>query len=42
LPAFFVFPLWIFLLGQGLPTLCVPVNDHLHSNGANGNGAVRN
>jgi hypothetical protein len=42
LPAFFVFPLWLFLLGQGLPTLGVPVNDHLHSNGANGNGAVRN
>jgi uncharacterized protein YbcI len=32
----------LFLLGQGLPTLGVPVNDHLHSNGANGNGAVRN
>jgi hypothetical protein len=32
----------LFLLGQGLPTLGVPVNDHVHSNGANGNGAVRN
>jgi hypothetical protein len=42
LPAFFVFPLWLFLLVQGLPTLGVPVKDHLHSNGANGNGAVRN
>jgi len=32
----------LFLLGQGLPALGVPVNDHLHSNGASGNGAVRN
>jgi uncharacterized protein YbcI len=31
----------LFLLGQGLPALGVPVNDHLHSNGASGNGAVR-
>ena len=42
----------LFLLGQGLPALGVPVNDHVHSkhvhsnhvhsNGASGNGAVRN
>lgn len=32
----------LFLLGQGLPALGVPVNDHLHSNGASGIGAVRN
>jgi uncharacterized protein YbcI len=31
----------LFLLGQGLPTLGVPVNDHLYSNGADGNGAAR-
>jgi len=30
----------LFLLGQGLPTLGVPVNDHLHVNGADGNGSV--
>ena len=32
----------LFLLGQGLPALGVPVNTHLHANGANGNGAVCN
>jgi uncharacterized protein YbcI len=31
----------LFLLGQGLPALGVPVNDHLHGAGAGGNGAVR-
>lgn len=34
----------LFLLGQGLPALGVPVNAHLHSmrsNGAGGDGAVR-
>ena len=30
----------LFLLGQGLPALGVPVNDHLHANGADGNGSV--
>jgi uncharacterized protein YbcI len=32
----------LFLLGQGLPALGVPVNAHLHADGVNGNGAVRN
>lgn len=32
----------LFLLGQGLPALGVPVNAHLHANGTNGNGAVCN
>lgn len=32
----------LFLLGQGLPALGVPVNAHLHANGVSGNGAVRN
>jgi len=32
----------LFLLGQGLPALGVPINDHVHSNGAGGNGSARN
>ena len=32
----------LFLLGQGLPALGVPVNDHLHADGASGKKAVRN
>ena len=32
----------LFLLGQGVPSLGVPVNDHVHSNGASGNGVARN
>jgi len=31
----------LFLLGPGLPTLGVPVDAHLHAQGASGNGAVR-
>jgi len=31
----------LFLLGEGLPALGVPVNAHLHANGAAGIGAVR-
>jgi uncharacterized protein YbcI len=31
----------LFLLGQGLPVLGVPVNAHLHADGVSGNGAVR-
>ena len=31
----------LFLLGQGLPALGVPVNDHLHSTAASGSGAAR-
>jgi uncharacterized protein YbcI len=30
----------LFLLGQGVPALGVPVNTHLHANGASGNGAA--
>jgi uncharacterized protein YbcI len=32
----------LFLLGQGLPALGVPINDHVHSNGVGGNGSARN
>ena len=32
----------LFLLGEGLPALGVPINDHVHSNGAGGNGSARN
>lgn len=32
----------LFLLGQGLPALGVPINDHVHSNGAGGNGSAHN
>ena len=31
----------LFLLGQGLPALGVPVNAHLHAHGATGTGAGR-
>ncbi|MFM8434177.1 MAG: Na-translocating system protein MpsC family protein [Planctomycetia bacterium] len=31
----------LFLLGEGLPALGVPVNAHLHAHGAAGTGAVR-
>lgn len=30
----------LFLLGQGVPALGVPVNTHLHANGVSGNGAA--
>ena len=30
----------LFLLGEGVPALGVPVNAHLHANGASGNGAA--
>jgi uncharacterized protein YbcI len=30
----------LFLLGQGVPALGVPVNTHLHANGASGNGVA--
>ena len=32
----------LFLLGQGLPALGVPINDHLHSTEPGGNGSARN
>lgn len=32
----------LFLLGQGLPTLGVPVNAHVHATEAGGNGSARN
>jgi len=31
----------LFVLGQGLPGLGVPVDDHRHADRANGNGSVR-
>ena len=32
----------LFLLGQGVPALGVPVNTHLHATDVDGNGAVHN